>query len=164
MTDASKSSITNDITISKATISDMKELLDWRIEVLTEVFSLPADADRESLRNENERYYRTSIPTNGHIACFAKLNSETIGCGGVCVYQEMPSPDNPSGWCAYLMNIYVRKQFRRHRIGMKIVQFLIDEVKQRGITKIYLETSTPGKPLYAKMGFEDLKDMMILKH
>ncbi len=37
----------------------------------------------------------------------------------------MPSPDNPSGRCAYLMNIYVREGYRSEGAGKKIVRYLI---------------------------------------
>ena len=163
MTQPKSTDSSDKITITKASVSDMSTLLDWRIEVLREVFSLQEDADTTHLRKENEQYYSKTIPNHGHVAVFAESGSEKIGCGGVCIYQEMPSPDNPTGWCAYLMNIYVRKSFRRKGIGQKIVQFLIDEAKQKGITKIYLETSAAGKALYREMGFVPLNDMMILR-
>ena len=55
----------------------------------------------------------------GPLACFAYVGNEIVGCGGICLYQEMPSPDNPSGGCAYLMNIYTRPEFRGQGVGKK---------------------------------------------
>ena len=85
------------------------------------------------------------------------------GIGGMCLYHEMPSPDNPNGKCAYLMNIYTRPQFRRQGIGDAVVRWLIGQAEQRGISKIYLETSEAGKPLYREIGFTEMPDMMKLK-
>ncbi len=34
------------------------------------------------------------------------------------IIEELPSPDNPSGKCAYLMNIYVREAFRNTIINI----------------------------------------------
>lgn len=149
--------------IKKASVADMDQLLDWRIEVLREVFSLPSEIDTTDLRNENKKYYSESLPNGSHIACFAEFRGEKIGCGGICIHQEMPSPDNLSGRCAYIMNIYVRKAYRRQGVGMKIVSFLIDQAKSNGIEKIYLETSAAGMPLYQIMGFVPMQGMMILK-
>ena len=42
-------------------------------------------------------------------------------------YHEMPSPDNPNGKCACLMNIYARPPFRRQGIGDRIVCWLIGQ-------------------------------------
>lgn len=55
--------------------------------------------------------------------------------------QEMPSPDNLSGQCAYLMNIYTYLEFRGRGVG---------------------EISKPGRKLYEKIGFVDMPDMMKL--
>lgn len=108
-------------------------------------------------------YYQRAIPAGEHIACFAHVGEEMVGCGGICFYREMPSPDNPSGYCAYLMNIYTRPSFRGHGIGRAVVAWLIRQARQREITKIYFETSENGRPLYEKMGFSNMNGYMRLK-
>lgn len=75
---------------------------------------------------------------------------------------EMPSPDNPSGKCAYLMNIYTRPQFRNNGIAKATVNWLIDKAINKGITKIYLETSEAGRKMYQNTGFKPMKDYMQL--
>ncbi|MDE5874295.1 MAG: GNAT family N-acetyltransferase [Muribaculaceae bacterium] len=95
-----------------------------------------------------------------HVAFVAVYKGDDCGCGGICYSDELPSPDNPSGKCAYLMNIYVREAFRKHGIAHKIVSRLIEEAKTHGCGKIYLETTADGKPVYASLGFRDMADMM----
>jgi ribosomal protein S18 acetylase RimI-like enzyme len=150
------------VEIRQADIRDLDLLVQWRVEVLHEVFTIPADQDVKELEEENRRYYQEAIPNGSHIACFAVADGEIVGCGGMCLYQEMPSPDNPNGQCAYIMNIYARPQVRRRGVGKTIVSWLIDQAKSRNIPKIYLETSEDGRPLYRKLGFVDLPDMMKL--
>ena len=87
------------------------------MEVLHCVFSIPADADTAELRQQNIDYYRKALANDSHIACFAEEDGEIVGCGGLCLYDEMPSPDNPTGHCAYLMNIYVRPEHQGHGTG-----------------------------------------------
>ena len=149
-----------DIRIQEAFIQDIDTLMEWRMEVLSEVFSLSKNQPMEKLARENRLYYEEAIPTGKHIDCFACLDGEIVGCGGMCLYQEMPSPDNPNGKCAYLMNIYTRPQYRKHGIGKQIVSWLVAQAKRREAVKIYLETSHAGKPLYTQMGFTDMPDMM----
>lgn len=145
-----------EIQIRQTTIRDIDLLMQWRMEVLREVFSIPPDKSVTELEENNRRYYQKELPQGGHIACFAYMGEEIVGCGGMCLHHEMPSPDNPNGKCAYLMNIYARPQFRRHGIGNAIVHWLIGQAGQFGISKIYLETSKDGKPLYRKIGFSDM--------
>lgn len=149
-----------DIEIRKANLMDIELLMKWRMRVLREVFSIPDNQPVKELEQANTLYYQSALNSDMHIACFAYKNNEIIGCGGICLYQEMPSPDNLSGRCAYLMNVYTCPQFRGHGIGQKIVQWLIGEAVERNITKIYLETTKFGRKVYEKTGFLDMPDMM----
>lgn len=132
------------------------------MEVLREVFAIPSEQSVTELEEENRRYYQTELSRGGHIACFAYLGEEVVGCGGMCLYDEMPSPDNPNGKCAFLMHIYARPQFRGHGVGHAVVRWLIGQAEERGISKIYLETSKDGWSLYRAIGFAEMPDMMKL--
>ncbi len=151
-----------DIHIKQATLEDLDELIQWRMEVLAEVFDDWEEENRSDLYEANLDYYRHAIPSGEHVAVFAQNGEETVGCGGVCIYREMPSPDNPSGFCAYLMNIYVRREYRGMGIAGRVVRYLIEQAKSRGINKIYLETTESGRILYENLGFTDMKGYMKL--
>ena len=150
------------IVIRKATLEDMELLVEWRMEVLHEVFSIPQNQSTKALEKENRCYYQKALQTGEHIACFACLDDKVIGCGGICSYREMPSPDNLTGKCAYLMNIYTRPQFRRQGVGQAIIKWLVKQAVQLDISKIYLETSKAGERLYIKTGFVPMQGMMKL--
>ena len=150
------------IEIEEAGVERVDELVAWRMAVLREVFSLGEDSDVATLEAANRAYYEREIPKGGHIACFALLDGEVVGCGGVCLQREMPSPDNPNGRCAYLMNIYTRPAARGRDVGTAIVNWLVGRAEKMGAGKVYLETSKAGRRLYEKAGFADLPGMMKL--
>jgi ribosomal protein S18 acetylase RimI-like enzyme len=149
----------NEITIRQT--SDIEELMQWRIEVLHCVFDIPADADTSSLARENRKYYLQHLSDGTHVCCIASLGGLQAGCGGVCYHDEMPSPDNPDGHCAYLMNIYVRPEFRNRGVARNIVRWLVGDALGRGIRKIYLESSESAYPVYKSLGFNDMQNLMI---
>lgn len=136
------------------------ELLRWRSEVIEHVFGQRPD---EALMAENERYYLAHVPSGRHLAYIAEVDGAEAGCGSICLTEELPSPDNPDGKCAYLMNIYVRDAFRERGVGHEIVKRLIAEARALKCEKIYLETTAEGRSLYESLGFADLPDMMKLK-
>lgn len=136
-------------------LDELDTLMQWRMEVLHEVFADSENVDWDTLEKANREYYEREIPRDGHIACLAEAQ---VGCGGLCLYHEMPSPDNPSGQCAYLMNVYVRPEHRGKGYGKDIVKWLIAQARQRGITKIYLESSECAKAMYKELGFREMKD------
>lgn len=149
------------VIIRRAGIEDLEVLLQWRMEVLQTVFALPGKPSEE-LQKANLDYYQKALADGGHFAVFAEGNGNIVGCGGVCFYQEMPSPDNPSGWCGYLMNIYTRAAVRGQGIGTKIVRALLDETARRGIHKVYLETTDQARSLYERIGFTEMKGYLMI--
>lgn len=141
-------------------IESLPELMSWRREVIENVFG---EAPSDLLMETNEGYYRRHLAEGSHLAFVAYDDGEGTGCGSICLTEELPSPDNPSGKCAYLMNIYVRDKFREKGVGHSIVKRLLAEAKVRGCGKIYLETTSMGRSLYESLGFQDLPDMMKFK-
>ncbi len=153
----------SEVNIEQASLQDLDLLMHWRMIVLKEVFSLDAHEDLTELHLQNKQYYEKTLSDNTHIACFAKKEGKIVGCGGICLYSEMPSPDNLNGLCGYLMNIYVCPDMRRQKIGEAIVHFLIEQARLREVKKITLESSERGRKLYQTIGFIEEQDMMILK-
>jgi len=140
-------------------IKALPTLMRWRIEVLRNVFGVDPGP---RLLVANRIYYRNHIADGSHIALVASEEGEDAGCGAVCFSDELPSPDNPTGHCAYIMNVYVREKFRRHGIARKIIEKLIEEAEKRDCRKIYLETTEEGRPVYESVGFVPMPDMMKL--
>lgn len=132
-------------------------LMHWRAEVIENVFGI---RPTRALMAANREYYLRHIADGTHYAIVAEADGVDAGCGGICLYDELPSPDNPSGRCAYLMNIYVRSEYRGHGIGRTIVERLIGKAKGLGCDKIYLETTEGARRLYEKEGFRELTGMM----
>lgn len=140
-------------------IFDLEELLKWRKEVIENVFG---EVPSSELMELNKDYYERHLADNTHLAYIALLEGEEAGCGSICLSDELPSPDNTTGKCGYLMNIYVKEKYREHGIGHAIVSRLVEEAKIRNCKKIYLETTSDGRPVYESLGFHDLPDMMKL--
>ncbi len=150
------------VSIKEAGIDNLEELMQWRMLVLKTVFKLPNNFNMSELYNQNKEYYLKTIPEGSHIAAFALLNQKIVGCGGMCLYQEMPSPDNQNGKCAYLMNIYTPVEYQNHGIATQIVSWLIKKAQEKHVNKIYLESTKKAFNLYKHLGFKDLKDYLIL--
>lgn len=151
-----------DLHFKIATIDDMELLLETRMEVLRDVFTLPADEDLSALREANRIYYSEKIPAGEHRALFAYAGEEIVATGALCFQQEMPSPDNPQGLCAYLMNIYTRSPFRKQGIGALMTDELVKHARQKGAGKIYLEATSAGRKVYENCGFLSLEDYLYL--
>lgn len=155
-----------ELTITQMTSSDITLLVALRMEVLSHVFEQEkrgmSEREWEDLAEQNREYYLRELPAGRHLACVAYLGNDVVGCGGVCFQRELPSPDNRSGLCAYLMNIYTRAEFRGSGFARRICEWLIEKARAAGAGKIYLESSADGRALYHSLGFHDMADYMAL--
>jgi amino-acid N-acetyltransferase len=98
--------------------------------------------DIKSLLAEND------LPTAGvddHWTAFvvAREGRALAGCGGAEVYDG----------AALIRSIAVATQRRGGGIGDQIVRRLLDDLKKRGVTELYLLTTT-AKEYFGKKGFE----------
>jgi GNAT superfamily N-acetyltransferase len=151
------------VTITRANIDQLDELIAIRDEATREMFALgPAD-DISLLMEQTATYYRRTLPTEEHIACLAMLDGAVVGCGGVCLQDELPAPTNPTGACAFVQNIYVRPAARHQGIASQMMSWLIDKAQAKGAIKVYLEASDSGAPLYSGLGFAPMAGMMRLQ-
>lgn len=146
---------TNELTIRE--VKALPTLMHWRREVIENVFG---EEPSKRILAANRSYYREHIADGTHIAIVADVGDEGVGCGAICLTEELPSPDNPSGKCAYFMNIYVRSEYRAQGVGHAIVRWLVEKAREMGCDKIYLETTVCGRSLYESIGFKDLPGIM----
>lgn len=143
--------------------ADPDILLALRREVLADVFCIDtSDPCFDRLVEANRAFYSRHLADNSHYALVVWNGDDICGCGAVCFYDEMPSPDNPSGLCGYLMNIYMRPLCRKRGLARRLVTHLVAECRRRGAGKIYLETTEAARHLYRTAGFRPMNDMMKL--
>lgn len=138
-------------------VYETDRLMMWRREVIRTVFGVDPTED---LLATNRNYYERHIADGSHLAVVAYVDGREAGCGAICFTEELPSPDNPSGRCAYLMNIYVRPMFRSRGIGHEIVSYLVEKAREKRCDKIYLETTEEARSLYNSIGFKELPGIL----
>ncbi len=79
--------------------------------------------------------------------------AQIVGNATLCYTDMMPTFSHPSGKRAHLMNVHVEKQFRRKGIARRMLELLIGEAKERGVTEISLDATDNGRKLYEAMGW-----------
>ena len=137
----------------KATLKDLDLLVHTRVQVLLAANGLPEETDMTAVETASRDYYRAALSDGSHAAWLVFDGDTWIGAGGVSFYQIMPTYHNPSGRKAYLMNIYTRPDYRRQGIARHMVDLLVGEARERGVTAISLEATAMGMPLYESYGF-----------
>lgn len=149
----------NKIIYRKTTKADMKILMKLRLEMLREVNGLSGEYEYdENFIFESRRYFESGEQTT----VIASDGETLVGCASLSYTWIMPAFSHPTGNRAHLMNVYTRADYRRRGISKKMVEILIDEAKENGVTEISLDATEMGRPLYESLGFKASDSCMVM--
>ena len=149
----------NKIIYRKTTKADMKILMKLRLEMLREVNGLSGEYEYdENFIFESRRYFESGEQTT----VIASDGETLVGCASLSYTWIMPTFSHPTGNRAHLMNVYTRADYRRRGISKKMVEILIDEAKENGVTEISLDATEMGIPLYESLGFKASDSCMVM--
>ena len=147
----------NKIIYRKTTKADMKILMKLRLEMLREVNGLSGEYEYdENFIFESRRYFESGEQTT----VIASDGETLVGCASLSYIWITFS--HPTGNRAHLMNVYTRADYRRRGISKKMVEILIDEAKENGVTEISLDATEMGRPLYESLGFKTSDSCMVM--
>lgn len=147
------------INVIKATDREFDMVINSRMEMLKVVNGLPENAVfSEDFINKTKEYFKNPYQTT----LLAVHDHEVVGCATICYIEVMPTFDHPSGKRAHIMNVYIRSGYRRQGIAFRMMQMLVNEAKQKGVSEISLDATELGRPLYEKCGFVNSEEGMVL--
>lgn len=143
-----------------ASKEDMELLMESRLEMLRVVNDLPSDYEfSEEFVAKSREYFENGMQTT-----ILAMNEEeaVIGCATMCYIELMPTFSHPTGKRAHLMNVYTNSRYRRQGIAIHMLEMLIGEAKEKGVTEISLDATEEGRLLYEKAGFVESEECMVL--
>ena len=150
------------LTYQKATLADLDLLVETRCRVLRAANQLPKNTPLPEVEQQSRAYYRKAFAEDMHTAYLVWDGRTLAGTGAVSYFQVMPTVHNPTGWKAYIMNMYTAPQYRRQGIAAHTLGLLVEDAHRRGITSISLEATAMGRPLYEHFGFVPMEHEMEL--
>lgn len=145
--------------IKKTTPEDIEELMKLRLEMLRIVNKLDKNVQFEKTLIDTLREY---FLHGDQTTVFAMEGDKIAGCASISYITIMPTFSHPTGKRAHLMNVYTRSEFRRKGVGKLMVEYLIEDAKQKGATEISLDATEMGHPLYKAIGFTENTEGMNL--
>lgn len=150
------------IQIRKATGADIDALIKSRCRTMREVCGFGGDYEFSAEFMEATKEY--FLHGNGTTAIATDDSSGTpqiVGNATLCYTNMMPTFSHPSGKRAHLMNVHVEKEFRRKGIARKMIELLVGEAKEHGVTEISLDATDDGRKLYEVMNWRTNNEAMV---
>ena len=145
----------SNIQIREIGITEVEVLTTYRMAYLTELQGEQSEEYQSQLRNELTEYFTQALVEKRFFAYLAELKGEVLSFGAM-VIKKIPGDFNQSAYLeGDILNMYTLPFARRKGISALILQQLINEAKNRGISKVSLHTSKDGEKLYRKFGFSE---------
>lgn len=134
-----------------ANLEDLDEVIHLRLELLREEGAYIEQDIRESIRT-----YFTEQLNKTIIVMIAEENGKAVATSSVIFQEYPPSFGNITGMRAYIANVYTLPEYRKKGISTTLLDLLVDQVKKRNISYIWLWATEEGVSLYKKYGFDHL--------
>lgn len=144
------------ITYKKAGFEELEIVLKTRRECCACVFGKDERAFEGEFTRISEDYFKNGDQTT----VLAFDDERAVGCATMCYITLMPTEEHPTGKRGHVMNVYTNPGYRRQGIGRQMMEMLIDEARERGVTHISLDASPDGAKLYKSLGFAYSKENM----
>lgn len=143
------------IIIRKVEPEDISIMTDYRLVYLTELQGERSEDYRRALKEELENYFIKSMDKGSFFAVLAEYENQILSFGGM-VIKNIPGDFNKASYMeGDILNMYTIPEARRKGISSMILEELLDNAKEMGLSKVSLHTSKDGEQLYRKFGFKD---------
>jgi GNAT superfamily N-acetyltransferase len=151
--------------IRPATRADIATVLEHRLAMLEAVFQSEhpdmAQASPQQMREANAAWLERHLGEDFH-AWLAELDGRAVGSAAVMWFPHPPSPINPIGLEAYVLNVFTDARWRRRGVARALMERIVEEARARGVKRIWLRASEDGRPLYVDMGCRESNYLQLL--
>lgn len=133
-----------------------EQAVSLRYEMLGALSFLPGFEIDDQFKEITRRF----LAEGDQITVLAMAGDEAVACATICYITCLPTRQHQTGKRAHLMNVYTREAYRGQGIAKMLVNMLMNEAKEKGVTHISLDATDMGRPLYASLGFHDSEEYM----
>jgi GNAT superfamily N-acetyltransferase len=143
--------------IRPATRADLAAVLEHRLGMLAAVFPNPSQEEQAvpgsgDIRESNRHWLEEHLGRD-FCAWLAEADGEVVASAAILWFDHPPSPVNPGGREAYILNVYTAPEARRRGMARTLMERLVEEARAAGVKRVWLRASDEGRPLYESMGF-----------
>ena len=126
---------------------------------LTSLDSLRKTSNIE--KNTAQKIFEKINNNPDHIIAVAEKEGKIVGSATLLLETKFI---HNGGIVGHIEDVVVDKDHQRHKIGEKIIKYLLDIAKNRGCYKTILDCVDDVKPFYEKLGFKHNANALRFDH
>ena len=140
--------------VEKAGIADIDALTELRLDYLAEDNGSLDYNDTEVIRNALPGYFQDHL-NRDLVAYVIREDGIIVSCAFLLIVMKPMSPAFINGKTATVLNVFTRLSYRRKGYARMIMDDMIADAKEQGISAVELKATEEGHNLYRSVGFED---------
>ncbi len=145
--------------VRQARADDIETLTTLRVAFFEDI----GEVTREQLapfREATYRYLSHALPQGKFLAWVAEEEGQIVATSGLVLFERAPTPTNLAGIEGYILNMYTLPAWRGRGIARRLMQEIISYAQSLNVQQFWLHATAQGRPLYEKIGFVALNDVM----
>lgn len=147
------------VTIRRATEFDIPELVRQR-RLMFEAMGFKDPQKLHMTEQSSKKFFTKNMSCNKFHGWVAVTKAgKIVSNAGIIIDQHPPGPINSTGKIAYIFNLFTLPEFRHQGIARRIMQTILEWIKEVGIVIVTLHATEEGENLYKKLGFTLSKEM-----
>ena len=139
------------ITFRAATAADIEALADLRWQMSAEYEA--GEVTREHYIAAFREAIADEMAQGRYRAWLAEADGRPVACTALIWWPMPTNLEDLHRRRGYVSSVFTHPDYRRRRLARTLMEMLVAEARALHITKLLLNTSTMGRPLYENMGF-----------
>ena len=140
--------------VEKAVYDDIHALVNMRIEYLLEDKSIINDSDLAAILNGLPVYYQAHL-SKDLLAYVIRDGQTIVSCAFLLLIEKPMSPAFINGKTGTVLNMYTRHSYRQRGYAKMIMETMLADARELGLSVIELKSTEDGRALYRSAGFDD---------
>jgi GNAT superfamily N-acetyltransferase len=149
-----------DIAIRTAKLADMPALIRHRRRMFEDMGEGDV-ATLDAMCKGAEEYFAKALKDGSYRGWLAEEEGRIIGGGGIVISPWPASPLDAQPRRAMILNIYTEPEYRRRGIARRLMQVILDWLRQEEFSTVALHASNEGRALYESLGFQPTNEMRL---
>ncbi|BBB89694.1 MAG TPA: GNAT family N-acetyltransferase [Methylomusa anaerophila] len=148
----------------ETTMDDLDLLVKLRIDFILDI--KPCNDSRliAEVSRLTKDYFSGLIAKNQYFGFIGFIDEKTVCGAGLFVYSLPPLYQPIIRTQGHVLNVFTYPEYRSKGYGKGLMDFIIEKAKEKQISRLFLNATKMGEPLYGKCGFAEPEDKaMILR-
>ena len=140
--------------VRQASVQDAATLTTPRAALFREIGQTVTPEEQASFERLTKLAFAAGLKDGFCLAWLARSeNGESIGSVALLLFPRLPTPLAPAQGEGYLLNVYIRPEWRGRGVATALVETAVGRGRELGLAPIRLHTTAAGRAVYPSAGF-----------